>query len=276
MSPPLYLLRVPVRLSRLALYAGDRGWNRRRRADGCEADASFDAGRALHHVLDETFGPSALKPFRLMAPRERDAGTVYAYSTRSKNDLLRIANETSMPEAGTILALDRIDERTMPASWAEGKRLAFDVLIRPTVRLRTELHNPRSGKGSYKRGAEIDAYVAEAGRLHPDEAPRYVDGHRTSSGMQKAGRSREAVYRDWLAARLMPAAKLIAERTTMVAYERCRLARAGAPIEGPAATLHGELTIADPLTFATLLSRGVGRHKTYGFGMLLLRPLRQR
>jgi CRISPR system Cascade subunit CasE len=128
-----------------------------RRADGREADASFDAGRALHHVLNETFGPSALKPFRLMAPRERAAGTVYAYSTRSKDDLLRIANETSLPEAGAIFALDRIDERTMPASWAEGKRLAFDVRIRPTVRLRTELPNPRSGKDSYKGGAEIDA-----------------------------------------------------------------------------------------------------------------------
>jgi hypothetical protein len=68
MSPPLYLLRGPVRLSRLALYAGDRGWTRRRRADGREADAAFDAGRALHHMLDETFGPSLLKPFRLMVP----------------------------------------------------------------------------------------------------------------------------------------------------------------------------------------------------------------
>lgn len=276
MSQSLHLLRVPVRLSRLALYAGDRGWTRRRRADGREADASFDAGRALHHLLDETFGPSVLKPFRLMAPRERDAGTVYAYSTRSKDDLLRIANETATPEASTIFALDRIDERTMPASWTEGKRLAFDVLIRPTMRLRTELPNPRSGKGSYKRGAEIDAYVAEAGRLHPDEAPRQVEGDRTSSGMEKAGRSRESVYRDWLAARLIPAADLIAERTTMVAYERCRLARADAVIEGPAATFHGELSIADPVAFATLLSRGVGRHKSYGFGMLLLRPLRQR
>jgi len=276
MRPPLYLLRVPVRLSQLALYAGDRGWTRRRGANGREADASFDTGRALHHVLNETFGPSVLKPFRLMAPRERDAGTVYAYSTLSKDDLRRIANETSIPEAGTIFALDRIDARTMPASWAEGKRLAFDVLIRPTVRLRTELPNPRPGKGSYKRGAEIDAYVAEAGRLYPDEAPRHVDDHQTSSGMQKAGRSREAVYRDWLAARLMPAANLVAERTTMAAYERSRLNRAGAAIEGPTATFHGELTIADPAAFATLLSRGVGRHKAYGFGMLLLRPLRQR
>jgi CRISPR system Cascade subunit CasE len=276
MSPPLYLLRVPVRLSQLALYAGDRGWTRRRRADGHEADASFDAGRTLHHVLDETFGPSVLKPFRLLAPRDRDTGSVYAYSVRSKADLLTIANETSMPEADNILELDRMDERAMPASWAEGKRLAFDVLVRPTVRLRTELPNPRPGKKPYAAGAEIDAFLAEAGRRHPDEAPLLVDGRRTSSGMKAAGRTREAVYRDWLAARLLPSADLVVERTTMVAYERERLARAAASIEGPAATFHGELTIADPVAFATLLARGIGRHKSFGFGMLLLRPLRQR
>jgi hypothetical protein len=75
-------------------------------------------------------------------------------------------------------------------------------------------------------GARLKRMYELTARLHPNEAPRHVEGHRTSSGMQKAGRSREAVYRDWLAARLMPAANLVAERTTMVAYERCRLARA--------------------------------------------------
>ena len=34
----------------------------------------------------------------------------------------------------------------------------------------------------------------------------------------------------------------------------------------------GTLTIDNPAAFARLLARGVGRHTTYGYGMLMLRP----
>ena len=36
--------------------------------------------------------------------------------------------------------------------------------------------------------------------------------------------------------------------------------------------MRGVLTITDPDAFAQLLARGVGRHRSYGYGMLLLRP----
>lgn len=274
MRSTLHLVRVPLSLSALALYADDRGWTRRRKADGRERDASFDAGRALHHVLDETFGSSALKPFRLMVPRDRDKGTVYAYATHAKATLLQIANETAMPEAQRILALDRLDARAMPEVWTVGKRLAFDVHIRPTVRLKSPMPNPRQGKPPYAAGAELDAFLVEAGRQHPENAPQIVDGRRTPSGMTVAGRDREAVYRDWLTARMQPAAELNPKRTTMASYQRERLARAGAALEGPAAIFHGELTVTDPTAFQSLLARGVGRHRSFGFGMLLLRPAR--
>jgi CRISPR system Cascade subunit CasE len=48
--------------------------------------------------------------------------------------------------------------------------------------------------------------------------------------------------------------------------------RNGRRIEGPDAVVHGTLTITDPVAFAGLLARGVGRHRSYGYGMLLLRP----
>ncbi|WP_083761830.1 type I-E CRISPR-associated protein Cas6/Cse3/CasE [Alkalilimnicola ehrlichii MLHE-1] len=40
----------------------------------------------------------------------------------------------------------------------------------------------------------------------------------------------------------------------------------------PDALVTGRLTVRDPDTFATLVARGVGRHRAFGFGMLLLRP----
>ena len=46
--------------------------------------------------------------------------------------------------------------------------------------------------------------------------------------------------------------------------------RKGHASEGPDATLTGHLRITDPTAFAHLLARGVGRHRAFGFGMLLL------
>ena len=47
-------------------------------------------------------------------------------------------------------------------------------------------------------------------------------------------------------------------------------ARKGRTIDGPDATLTGHLRVIDPVAFAHLLTRGIGRHRSYGFGMLLL------
>ena len=44
--------------------------------------------------------------------------------------------------------------------------------------------------------------------------------------------------------------------------------------EGPDAVMRGIFTVAEPEAFAGLLSRGIGRHRSYGYGMLLLRPAR--
>ena len=42
--------------------------------------------------------------------------------------------------------------------------------------------------------------------------------------------------------------------------------------EGPDAVMRGVLTITDPDAFSSLLASGIGRHRAYGYGMLLLRP----
>lgn len=40
----------------------------------------------------------------------------------------------------------------------------------------------------------------------------------------------------------------------------------------PWALLHGTLEVRDPAAFMALLARGVGRHRAFGYGMVLLRP----
>ena len=93
--------------------------------------------------------------------------------------------------------------------------------------------------------------------------------------MITAERTREAVYRDWLAVRLGSAATLDPATTTLQRFERSRVARLGGAPEGPDATFQGELEVGDPDAFVQLLANGVGRHKAYGYGMLMLRPARK-
>ena len=268
MTAPLHMLQLPIDLNALARYADDRSWTRRER-HGRESDAGFDQGRALHHVLDETFGPSCLRPFRLMAPHGKTKGSVYAYTTSTETELRDAAAAAAAPEVSRILALDRIATKIMPDNWVTGRRLGFDVRVRAIVRIRTELPNPR-GK-PYAIGSELDAYFVEALRNHPENRATIIDGKPIPSGMATAGRTREAVYLDWLAARFGDAATLDHDKTALARFQRVRVAREGRHSEGPDVVFHGELTIADPVAFANLLAGGVGRHKAYGYGMLLLR-----
>ena len=89
-------------------------------------------------------------------------------------------------------------------------------------------------------------------------------------------RKREEVYREWLSVRLdrKGGASLDLEQTKLVSFQRTRAVRKlhTRHSEGPDAVLRGILTVTDPDAFAKLLADGVGRHRAYGYGMLLLRP----
>ena len=88
---------------------------------------------------------------------------------------------------------------------------------------------------------------------------------------------RDAVYGAWLAERLEEGGARLSSPARLDAFRRTRVARKDADrrlrwVEGPDAVLSGELEIVGPDRFAALLARGVGRHRAFGFGMLLLRP----
>ena len=94
-----------------------------------------DEGRALHHLLCETYGKSALQPFRLMVAPGARMATVYAYTHTDQAELLERARETGLPDALTVANPAHLTAKEMPAKWREGRRLAFDVRIRPVRRL---------------------------------------------------------------------------------------------------------------------------------------------
>jgi len=235
-----------------------------------------DEGRALHHLLSEAFGKGLLQPFRLMPAPKGNVATLYAYS-QSPENVLRENLEVAAPELLNVLQTTHLALRAMPETWREGRRLAFDVRVRPLRRLlkplegwsREENRCALKGKhprGPMKKGSEVDAFLVARLRQFPDGVP------------ENAGSlSREEVYLDWLCERFEGAAIVDRHATTLQRFARDRVQRSDhngkeAISQGPDATFHGELTVKDGEAFQKLLTSGVGRHTAYGFGMLLLRP----
>lgn len=253
----LHLVRLPVDLGRLARIAGERGWTRGGRKH-------FDEGAALHHVLGETFGSAALQPFRLaVAPRQQQ-GRVYAYTTDAPAELIETADITATPEVVAAIAPAKLESKRMPNSWRTGRRVGFDVRLRPTVRLSSARQAPDDRHGrrdhGFAKGAEIDAYLAEALR------------HPSRDAMASDNRTRERVYRDWLTQRFGDAATI--EDAHLVRFRRSVAARGSKAQEAPDIIMQGTVSIEDTGRFAEMLAKGIGRHRAYGYGMLLLRPPR--
>ncbi|RVT87395.1 type I-E CRISPR-associated protein Cas6/Cse3/CasE [Rhodobacteraceae bacterium CCMM004] len=253
----LHLARLPVDLPALARAAGERGWTRGRRA-------AFDEGRALHHLLGEAFGPGALQPFRLVvAPRAR-GGTLWAYTEIDADALREISAPVALSEAAeAALPLARLATKPMPNIAVPGRRLGFDVRLRPVVRLASAIPPPgdrtAGRRHGFRAGAEVDAFLSAALRASDRDAIRI------------SGESRESIYTEWFADRLGEAARI--EEVSLAAFRRSFAAREGGRgTDGPDATLQGTLVVCDPDAFKDRLRRGVGRHRAYGYGMLLLRP----
>ncbi len=252
---PLFLIRMPVAMDGLARCAGERGWIHHR-----GHITGFDEGRALHHLVDEMFGPGTLRPFRLLVAPGSTVASLYGYCRSDSESLRNACRVHALPEHLGVLKVDRLEGKAMPTTWMEGRRIGFDLRARPVRRLKNDLG---VGNGSFRKGAEVDAFLVEALRQHP-ENPK---------GMAENAEAREAVYLDWLAERLSPAAELDRQATSLARFRRVRISRGTAGPEGPDATFHGALTVKDPVGFTTLLAQGIGRHRAYGYGMLLLRPL---
>lgn len=210
-----------------------------------------DGGYAWHALLSAAFGREcAPKPFRVLGRRGRDP-QVLAYADTDAATLQRAAEDFADPVAFAALRLEEkpVTGKPMPP-FAPGRKLGFAVRVRPT--LRTDRDGDRG------KSAEIDAYVA-ALRAAPG-AP--VD--------------RKAVYARWTRDKLEAGGAEVRE-LRFDGLGQVKVARRDAAgkqhsVEGHSANVVGVLDVTDADVFAALLARGVGRHRAFGYGMLLLSP----
>lgn len=238
----LHLLKLQPDVVRMGRWARD---HRLLPARGDE-----DMGYALHALLTAAFSDLAPKPFVLQQDASRPV-TLLAYSMREPDELRDHAASFAEPDALAALGMDGLTTKAMPERFAEKRRLGFAVRVRPTVR------TDRDGQRNKVR--EVDAFLAAVTGTEPG-----------------AGPERGAVYQDWLAQRLR-AGGAEPEGITLDSFRLSNVLRRGearalqAP-RGPDASFTGVLRVTEPAVFAALLGRGIGRHRAFGYGMLLLRP----
>lgn len=256
----LHLLRLPFDSRALLALCAGHGLLR--------AGSAVDQGYLVHAGLKAALGELAPKPF-LLERTDGDPLPVLAYSPQP----LAVLREHAAP--GLIVWTAAV-ERQMPLPFITGRRLGFEVTVCPVVRI-------ARGVGTFDPGSEQDAYVAWLRRCgFPDQRTR-DPGERLQ------------VYLDWLADQLKSYG-VVVEDLRVTALRAARLWRQGTPVRSRAArrgpdgidrasgrgalmdrravTFAGTLTVGDPATFTALLTRGIGRHRAFGFGLLLLRPAR--
>lgn len=200
-------------------------------------------GYTLHAWFGALFGDLAPKPFRYIESRNE----VLAYARAGADVLLEHARNFASPQAWAALDVEGVASKPMPSEWKQGKRLRLEVLTCPVSR-----------KGS----EEKDLYLRALDRFGHD-AP-----------------SRAEVYQEWFVNQCRDALRF--ERLELLGMTaRCRLLRRARndgnrlrTVERPQALLEADVVIANSDDFAGLLARGIGRHRAFGFGMVLLAPPR--
>lgn len=239
------LMHCQPDLQRLTAWAARRGYLSRQ----------GDLGYALHALLHAAFGEQAPQPFCYLGS---DRGLL-AYSSLEVAALQQLTAVAS-PDVATVLGFDATADnpgmtaRRFPEHWAEGQKLNFEVRVRPVVR-------------SSQNGRERDAFLRAIEQLPQGQ-------HNTLS--------RETVYCQWLDKQFAAdyAAQVLNSRMTRFQLSEVirktqvadGLPRCAKSLTGPDAVFVGQLKVHDAGAFARLISRGIGRHLAFGFGMLLVRP----
>ena len=252
MTEALYMIQLSVDASKLYAFIS-RHHGRAK---------MLDHGYAMHSLLASVFDHgceagdrAAPKPFRVL-PKRGASVEVLGYSRLDAMQLRQRAALFGQPQACEVCDLEALASKRMPQTYREGSTLGFFVQACPTRRV-LKKDNDKESK------VEIDAFLAAVRKL-PYQQQRL---------------SREQIYIDWLREQFEKdgVAKLLEAKIDsfrlLRQYRRAAIERKDRQCsQAPDVGFTGVLRVQNSDGFSRCVARGVGRHRAFGFGMLLLRP----
>ncbi len=242
----LFMIRARTRVDRLFDFGKRRQLPLR----------DVDEGYLVHSFFRELFAESAPQPFVVNANRGRYV-TILGYSKAPADVLRDHAQCFADPSLYATMEWDYFVSKPMPHKWSAGKQLSFEVRTCPVVRM-------AKGGIDHRKGAEVDVFLAECWK----------------TGDKRISVDREVTYKQWFEQRLPPESGAQIVRLAVHRFQIERLLRPHHAksnnkkkvVQRPDVTFWGSLEVIDGEKFVSLLRRGIGRHRAFGFGMLLLSP----
>lgn len=231
-----------------------------------------DMGYTIHAATRALWGEIAPQPFVW----QEEKGQILGYAVSDGETLREVRNSCSREDAELLrkaFCLPEFCTKKMPEVFPAGQKFNFQVLCCP-IRRQT---SPTSGKKCQSDawlGAVYNLYRGKGGaegtgcptvisfyRQHPDECP-----------------SPETVYKEWLTEQFTRSGGARVLFSNIKGSRTIRVARrpgSGAPVlqakrSTPEVLFRGCLQVENQDAFSQILARGVGRHRAFGFGMLLL------
>lgn len=244
----MHLTKLAIPKPALATFATTRGFSQQ-----------LTTNYLVHSVMAEAFS-GCPSPFTV-----QDKGRVLRilfYSDADEGEIMSRAQLGSSPEAYEAIRWDETASKPMPDPFPEKVNLKFEVRACPVVRKASagEGRNKEGELREWDEGAELDAYLSRQWTTDQDL-------------------TREEVYCDWLAQQFERRGGAETESVKVEGFSLTEMTRRAGneqrsvkSMKRPDVTLSGILQVTNSDAFAELLRSGIGRHKSYGYGLIKVRP----
>jgi CRISPR system Cascade subunit CasE len=243
----LYMIQLGVRQRYLQQWAHEGNFNAR------------DGGYLVHAAMRASFGGAAPQPFALMPGGQLGELNVLGYSATPKEYLLEQRQALAVPVLAEAFPHGGILDKRMPDTWRAGSAFCFEVRFCPVSRL-------SMNKNGKRRTREKDAFLTACDRQQTGDPPLI----------------RDQVYLDWLEYRLTSQGAVSLLGASMESFHLVKpVRRRQRPGKAtylsthalrPDVLVRGRLKVEASQGFTELLAKGIGRHKAFGYGMLLIKP----
>ena len=245
MAEATNMIRIPVDSVMLHHWSQQRGFN--------------DIDHATHCMLTETFKEMAPRPFRMFLPTKTKRAQMLGYTTHSAADLKEAAKLNATQIVQRTMDIENIQHKPVPTDWQEGEIINFQVRLCPSRR-------------ALKHNVDYSQLANTANP--PNEQDAYLNHLAICRENDLTPKGRQEVYVEWLNERITKhsGGHLQVGTCQLLSYNKLQAQRR---LNGPVyylaeTTIAGSIAVTDPEEFQKLIANGVGRHKAYGFGMVLI------